>query len=58
MSITFSYFMANGKYKVSICVDEETLILIREKIRQGHFRNRSHAFEYSVNKTLKWADAK
>ncbi|MFA6073128.1 MAG: hypothetical protein WC758_03375 [Candidatus Woesearchaeota archaeon] len=40
------------KYKVSICVDEETLLKIREGIRTGKFRNRSHAFEYSIQKIM------
>ncbi|MGV8161878.1 MAG: hypothetical protein ACP5N2_00920 [Candidatus Nanoarchaeia archaeon] len=40
------------KYKVSICVDEETLVKIREGIRKGKFRNRSHAFEYSLLKEV------
>ncbi|MBC8495646.1 hypothetical protein H8D36_05815 [archaeon] len=40
------------KHKISISVDEETLIKIREGIRQRKFRNRSHAFEYSIEKVL------
>jgi Arc/MetJ-type ribon-helix-helix transcriptional regulator len=38
------------KYKVCISVDEETLLKIREHIRKGKFRNRSHAFEYAISK--------
>lgn len=38
------------KHKICICVDEETLLQIREKIRSGKFRNRSHAFEYAIQK--------
>ena len=38
------------KYKVCISVDEETLTKVREKIRSGRFRNRSHAFEYAIQK--------
>lgn len=40
------------KYKVSICVDEETLVKIKEGVRKGKFRNRSHAFEYSILKIM------
>lgn len=36
------------KYKISISVDEQTLALVRDGIRQGKFRNRSHAFEQAV----------
>lgn len=38
------------KYKVCISVDEETLIKIKDKVRSGRFRNRSHAFEYAIQK--------
>lgn len=40
------------KYKICISVDEETLLKIRESVRKRVFRNRSHAFEASVNKVL------
>ena len=40
------------KYNVSISVDEDTLLLVREAIRKRKFRSRSHAFEESVRKTL------
>ncbi len=38
------------KHKICICVDEETLLKVREKIHSGRFRNRSHAFEYAIQK--------
>jgi len=38
------------KYKICISVDEETLLQVREHVRKGRFRNRSHAFEYAVQK--------
>ncbi|HLC54116.1 MAG TPA: ribbon-helix-helix domain-containing protein [Candidatus Nanoarchaeia archaeon] len=38
------------KSKISISVDEETLDLIDESVKNGSFRNRSHAFEYSLKK--------
>jgi hypothetical protein len=53
-SNTFSYLkllLINGafmKYKISISVDEKTIVKIREGIRKGKFRNRSHAFEYAL----------
>ncbi len=40
------------KLKISISVEEETLDKIDEKVKHGTFRNRSHAFEYSLKKTL------
>ncbi|MBW3000469.1 hypothetical protein KY341_01180 [Candidatus Woesearchaeota archaeon] len=40
------------KIKLSISVDEETVLKVMESIRQGRFRNKSHAFEYSMNKVL------
>ncbi len=45
--MTSSYLM---KYKISISVDEETLDLIKKGVKNGSFRNRSHAFEYSLKK--------
>ena len=40
------------KQKISISVDEETLVKIVEGIRKGVFRNRSHAFEYSIKEVI------
>jgi|TARA_B100002003_G_C13863662_1_gene422650 Arc/MetJ-type ribon-helix-helix transcriptional regulator len=40
------------KHKLSITVDEETVFKIMEAVRNRQFRNKSHAFEYSVNKVL------
>lgn len=37
------------KIKLSISVDEQTLNLIRDGIKKGKFRNKSHAFEYAIN---------
>ena len=36
------------KHKISVSVDEDTLLAIRELVRSRRFRNRSHAFEYAV----------
>ena len=41
------------KHKLSISVDEETILRIREAMREGRFRNRSHAFEYAIKEVLK-----
>lgn len=38
------------KHKVCVSVDEETIVRIREGIRNGRFRNRSHAFEYAIQR--------
>lgn len=38
--------------KISISVDEETLDKVNESILKKRFRNRSHAFEYSLIKVL------
>ncbi|MBN2566755.1 hypothetical protein JXB02_01560 [Candidatus Woesearchaeota archaeon] len=40
--------MVVKKYKISISVDEETLLMVGEGIRSGRFRNRSHAFEQAI----------
>ncbi|HRZ85353.1 MAG TPA: ribbon-helix-helix domain-containing protein [Candidatus Paceibacterota bacterium] len=40
------------KLKISISVNEQTLERIDEIIEKGQFRNRSHAFEYSLHQIL------
>ena len=40
------------KFKTSVALDEETIIAIRELVREGRFRNKSHAMEYSINRLL------
>jgi len=40
------------KHKLSVSVDEETVVRIQEKIRQRVFRNKSHAVEYALMKVL------
>lgn len=37
------------KHKISISVDEETILKVRESIRKGIYRNKSHAFEAAFN---------
>lgn len=38
------------KAKITIAVDVETLDSVDASVKDGKFRNRSHAFEYSVKK--------
>jgi len=40
------------KNKISITINQETLSKIDGIICKNIFRNRSHAFEYSVNKII------
>ena len=40
------------KHRLSISVDEETVIKVRESIRKGIYRNKSHAFESAINKVI------
>ena len=40
------------KHKICISVDEETLLKVKEAIRNHKFRNKSHAFEAAVNDIL------
>jgi len=42
----------DSKHRVTISVDEDTLVKIREIIRSGNFRNRSHVFEQAVKQML------
>jgi len=44
--------MITTKCKVSVSVSEDTIVKIREAVRNKKFRNRSHAFEYAVDKLL------
>ena len=41
------------KQKLSISIEDETIKLIEEIIKDGRFRNKSHIVEYSINKLLK-----
>ena len=41
------------KQKLSITIEEETIKLLDSVIKSGVFRNKSHAIEFSLNKTLK-----
>ncbi|MFA5084501.1 MAG: ribbon-helix-helix domain-containing protein [Candidatus Paceibacterota bacterium] len=41
------------KQKISISIDEENVKLLEELAKEGRFRNKSHAIEYSLNKMLR-----
>lgn len=41
------------KHKISISIDEKTFVQVLEAIRNGKFRNRSHAFEFAINEVMK-----
>jgi len=45
-----------AKYKISISVEEDTLDKIDEGVKNGVFRNRSHAFEFSIKKTMEGSE--
>lgn len=41
------------KQKLSITIEDKTVKQIEDLVKTGRFRNKSHAFEYSVNKILR-----
>ena len=41
------------KQKLSITIEKETIKLLDDVIKDGVFRNKSHAIEFSLNKILK-----
>ena len=40
------------KRKTSVALEEETLATMRELVRNGLFRNKSHVMEYAVKKLI------
>ncbi len=40
------------KHKLSVSIDEKTVLEMFEKIRDGTFRNKSHLIEFAVKKYL------
>lgn len=40
------------KHQTSITVEEEVMLRVKEKLRDGSFRNQSHLFEFAVRKFL------
>jgi len=41
------------KHKICISVDEETLLKVKEAIRNQTYRNKSHAFEAAMNMVMR-----
>ena len=41
------------KTKLSISVNNDIIALIEEKLKEGLFRNKSHAVEYALMKLLR-----
>ena len=41
------------KFKTSVSFDEETIVAIRELVRTGVFRNKSHVVEYAIKKLIR-----
>lgn len=40
------------KHQTSITVDEEVMLKIKDKLRDGSFRNQAYIFEFAVRKFL------
>lgn len=40
------------KHQVSISIEEDLLLRLKEKLRDGTFRNQSHLFELAVRRML------
>lgn len=41
------------KHKISISIDEDTYWKVRNSVKSGRFRNKSHAFEQCLLEALK-----
>jgi len=48
--------MPKMKQKLSVTLDEETIMEIQEKLRSGIFRNKSHVVELAIKKLLEEED--
>lgn len=40
------------KAKISVTLDEETVLKVLKKLRDDRFRNKSHVIEYAIEKFL------
>jgi len=40
------------KVQTTITVNEETILKVQERIREGSFRNKYHFFEYAAKKLI------
>jgi hypothetical protein len=41
------------KEKICISIERETLLEVKEKLREDHFRNKSHIFEFAIKKLMR-----
>ncbi len=41
------------KKQISVTIDEKTLEIVEQIIQNGVFRNKSHFFEFGLNKLIK-----
>ena len=46
------------KQKLSITIEEKMAELLEKMVEEGTFRNKSHAIEFSLNKLVKYKEAK
>lgn len=46
------------KIQTSITIEQEIMLKLKERIRDGSFRNKSHLFEFAVRKLLEEAKEK
>lgn len=40
------------KYKISICISEETLKMVEGRVDGDRFRNKSHLIEYAIKRFI------
>ena len=40
------------KHQTSITIEEDIMLKVKDKLRDGSFRNQSHLFEYAARKLL------
>jgi len=40
------------KQKISISIEQATILKVEQKVAKGIFRNKSHLAEYAINKLL------
>ena len=41
------------KQKISITIEKDTIECLAKVVSEGEFRSKSHAIEFSINKTLR-----
>jgi Arc/MetJ-type ribon-helix-helix transcriptional regulator len=40
------------KHKICISISEELLLKVKDQVRNGNYKNKSHAFEHAVAEVL------